>query len=124
MSIRPVKLNLDGTVNVVHDERDHAGTIAITDIKFVRKPDGSPDYRFIEMTCPVVGCGSVSVHPVGGGADPRRVQRLFVRKLFQSQEHSSISLLEAFQAAKAMAEQMDGPTRWKLRSLLDLDKDD
>jgi hypothetical protein len=124
MSIRPVRLNLAATINVVHDECDHEGTVAITDIKFVRKPDGSPDYRFIELACPVEGCGAVSVHPVSGGADPRRVQRLFVRKLLQSQEHTSTTLLEAFQAARAMAEKMDGPARWKFRSLLDLDRDD
>ena len=81
MSVRPVRFNEDGSIDVVHDEQTHAGVIAAADVHWVTKMDGtSHDHNFISLTCPEPGCGAVSTHPVGGGAAPAEVQQMFVRK--------------------------------------------
>lgn len=120
MSIRPVKFTSGGAVEVFHDERGHGGVVQLRNVQFGRKPDQTDDFRFIELPCPVEGCGSLSVHPAGGGADPERVQELFVRALHRHPRHTSRSLEEARLAVKAMAEEMDGPGRFRLETVEEL----
>lgn len=80
MSIRPTRFNADGSIDVWHDEASHGGVILAKHIQFGSQFDGTPNVHSIGLRCPVSGCGSMSVHPVGGGADPEMVQRLFVRQ--------------------------------------------
>lgn len=80
MSIRPVGFSGTG-IEVVHDEFGHGGTVAFGDINFAARVGGGVDRRFIVIVCPVLGCNSMSVHPLSGGAAPRVIQRLFAHML-------------------------------------------
>ena len=44
MSVRPVTMNPDGSLDVVHDEETHAGTIPAAEVTWVTKMDGSHVY--------------------------------------------------------------------------------
>lgn len=79
MSVRPVAYDPTGGVTVVHDDAPvpHGGAVAFAEVRFGRAPDGSVDPETLELGCPV--CGAGSCHPLGGGADPPRVQKLFLR---------------------------------------------
>src|SRR5580765_286281 len=80
MSVRPVTFNADGSIDVVFDEMGHSGTIPAAEVVWATKLDGSHDHNFIVLNCPD-GCGASSTHPVGGGAAPADVQRMFVEKV-------------------------------------------
>ncbi|SRR6266576_3727684 len=79
MSVRPVLLNADGSVDVVFDEGGHSGTIPVAEVEWATNPDGSGNHFGIVLVCPD-GCGATSTHPVGGGAAPAEVQQMFVNK--------------------------------------------
>ena len=79
MSVRPIKFNTDGSVDVVYDEGGHSGTIPAAEIKWATGIGGTEDHNFIVLACPD-GCGATSTHPVGGGAAPTEVQTMFVNK--------------------------------------------
>ena len=116
MSIRPVKITDQG-IEVVHDERNHGGVVPLAQITFSKTPAGQNDVRYINLPCPVAGCDSVSCHPIGGGAAPREVQRLFVHVFERAGQARAI----AFDRVKRMANEMDGPGRFKFASVTDLD---
>lgn len=65
---------------VTHDDApggSHTGTIDPATILHTTDPmTGAENHNYIALTCPV--CGSVSTHPVGGGAQPGSVQHMFV----------------------------------------------
>lgn len=79
MSVRPVLLNADGSIDVVFDEGGHSGTIPAAEVAWAINIDGSHNHNFIVLVCPD-GCGATSTHPVGGGAAPADVQQMFVKK--------------------------------------------
>ncbi len=122
MSIRPVTFNADGSVEVWHDERSHGGTVAAASIRFlVAESTGAEDIRFLTLPCPAVGCGSVSTHPAGGGADPDRVQRLFARMYQRNVTSPALTGLDTWTAAKGKVQEvvgaMDGPGRYRLEGV-------
>lgn len=78
MAVMPVGADATG-VQVYHAEMGHGGTIPWADVGFARGPTGAPSQHFVTLPCPVAGCGSVSVHPVSGGADRDAVQELFAQ---------------------------------------------
>lgn len=80
MSVRPVLTYADGSIEVVLDELAHEGVIPAGQIVWATKVDGTPDHNTIVLECPD-GCGSVSWHPVGGGAAPAEIQGMFVDKI-------------------------------------------
>jgi hypothetical protein len=116
VSVRPVRFEPDGGIEVVHDEAGHGGTVAFADIAFGRNPDGTLNPDFIVLTCPVAGCGAVSVHPVGGGAAPGEVQKLFARTVMRRAAALGIPVAQRNWAGikgriRARVQAMDGPER-------------
>jgi hypothetical protein len=106
---------------VTHDDvpdGTHGGSIQPTDVTYTTNPDGSHNHQFASVTCPV--CGSVSTHPVGGGAQPALVQQMFVE--ISLREGCPCNAPMALGAARAVAEdhvkhhceEMDGIGRWQL----------
>ena len=115
MSVRPVTLHPDGSVDVVYDEQGHSGTIPATDVRWASNADGSHDHNFIVLVCPD-GCGASSTHPVGGGAAAAEVQQMFVYKT--EAEGCACGNVEAGTNAipeshvRLNCSRMDGPERW------------
>ena len=122
MSVRPVLFHEDGSVDVVYDEQGHSGTIPAAEIRWAANVDGSDNHSFIVLECPD-GCGSVSTHPVGGGAAPVDVQQMFVKKTEQA--GCACGQVEAGRTdavpeshARLNCNRMDGPGRWQLDQAL------
>lgn len=80
MSVRPVKFNTDGSIDVVFDEMGHSGTVLAADVVWTKNMDGTDNHQFINLPCPD-GCGATSTWPVGGGADAIMGQQMFVKKV-------------------------------------------
>ena len=119
MSVRPVQFNADGSIEVLHDEGNHGGTIPAAEVQWATKMDGSHDHSFIVLTCPFESCGSSSTHPVGGGAAPAEVQQMFVNKV--QAEGCACGHVQAADAntlgeshVHLAVDRMDGPGRWQL----------
>jgi hypothetical protein len=116
-----VAFHPDGSVDIVHDDAPggaHSGNVPAAQIGFVAIVGGSGhDHRFIPLPCPVAGCGSTTLHPIGGGADAPRVQELFVR--VAARLGCACGLVTAGKPipivqshVKLEAERMDGAGRW------------
>lgn len=117
MSIRPIQQNADGSIAVIHDELGHTGTIPAAEIQWGTAFDMSPDHNFITLICPEPGCGSVSTHPVGGGAAPVEVQQMFVAKVDRDGCVCPMGKAASKMASEHVHElvtAMDGPERWAL----------
>lgn len=116
MSVRPIAFAADGGITVLHDDLGHTGAVAFADMRFGRGPDGAVDPDFLVIACPV--CGAVSVHPIGGGCDPVRVQLLFARIYSRRRAALGIPTGATWQQIKdrvrTRVEAMDGPRRWRL----------
>lgn len=115
MSVRPTIFHDNGRIDVWHDERGHGGTVRLADIHHPARLTGADDTRYLMVACPVTGCDSVSVHPVGGGADPERVQALHALKRAEQDRRRPFGAVLAEIAAEAEA--MDGPGRFRLRDV-------
>jgi|SRR5215471_18251397 len=118
MSVRPISTNPDGSIEVVYDETGHTGTIAAADIRHTVNISGAENHNFIVLACPD-GCGTVSTHPVGGGAAPVEVQQMFVNKVDhdgcpcgQVQSTDVTTLGESH--VRLLVNRQDGPGRWAL----------
>jgi hypothetical protein len=106
---------------VTHDDApggSHEASVAHTGIKHATGIDGAPNHQSAVVACPV--CGSVSTHPVGGGAQPPLVQEMFVR-LVQRDDcpcPDNFKAARSFSAAKehvkVHTEEMDGVGRWQV----------
>jgi len=115
-----------GGWDVVHDDApggSHAGHVAATDIAFGQQTDGTPDYRTAVIACPFPGCGSVSTHPLGGGAAPRSVQEMFVRMVirlgcpcgaFTAGKSAVLTILHL----KGHVAAIEGIQRWQVASIV------
>jgi hypothetical protein len=112
-----VNFNADGSIDAVYDELGHSGTIPAAEVKWTTAIDGSEDHNFIVLTCPD-GCGAVSTHPVGGGADAPNVQQMFVNKVEREGcACGQVPAREPESAAdhvKELVTAMDGEERWAL----------
>jgi hypothetical protein len=118
MSVRPVTFYPDGSIDVVYDEQGHTGTIPAAEIVWTTNMDGGDSHNFIVLHCPD-GCGATSTHPVGGGAAPVEVQRLFVDKTTrdgcacgQVAAGRTDSVPESH--VHLNCDRLDGPARWQL----------
>lgn len=118
MSVRPVTLNGDGSIDVVYDETGHTGTIAAADVHWITNPDGADNHNYIVLDCPDA-CGGSSAWPVGGGADAVMGQQMFVNKASMDgcacgvcQPGDTSSLPEAH--IRLLVNRMDGLNRWQL----------
>ena len=117
MSVRPVTLNADGSIDVVFDEMGHSGTIPAAEVQWVANMDGSHNHNFIVLNCPD-GCGASSTHPVAGGAAPAEVQQMFVKKV-QAEGcacgHVSPTDTDGLGEShvRLNVNRMDGPGRWQ-----------
>lgn len=123
MSVRPVRVAADGGVEVRHDEAGHGGVVAVADVRFGRDPGGGVDPDWLELPCPVPGCGAVSYHPVGGGAHPAPVQALFLRTVLRRAAalgvpvgQRSFAAIKARVRARVLAADGD-PDRWRLEAM-------
>jgi len=115
-----------GGWTAIHDDApggSHGGPLAATDVSFGTLPDGSTDYRSASITCPFPGCGSVSTHPVGGGAQPRSVQELFIRMVirlgcpcgaFTAGKTPILTILHL----KGHVQVLEGAQRWVVASIV------
>jgi len=125
MTIRPMRVNANGTVDVYHEELGHSGTVALADLQHPLGRDGSADPAFLILPCP--GCTSVTFHPASGGAAPQEVQRLFAAKFKahgvpqrpdatgKKQPPRPVQdWQEAKSSLRALVEAQDGPGRWLL----------
>jgi len=114
----------DGTWTVTHDDAfggSHEGSIAPTSVSFTAKVDGGNDYRAMVITCPV--CGAVSTHPMGGGAQPFRVQEMFIRQLIRlgcpcGQMPAGRTPLLAIAHARQHVNALEFVGRWQLASMV------
>lgn len=123
MSVRPVAFDPSGGITVHHDELQHGGTVSLSGVRFGRKVDGTVDTDWISVTCPV--CGAISFHPVSGGADAPRIQKLFLRTYLR--RAAALGIQATFAAAKARVkarvQAMDGAERWRLESMQSEDEE-
>jgi hypothetical protein len=123
VSVLPVKFNADGSVDVVHGDApggSHGGTVSAGALSlgaFSTLTGGGQTHNAIGLPCPVAGCGAVSFHPIGGGAEPAAVQELFVRVVArvgcpcgQLTAGKPIAIVQAH--VKLQTERMDGVGRW------------
>jgi hypothetical protein len=108
MAIIPTGYSAAG-VEVRHDERGHGGVVSWDALAFARTPAGVLDDRHIILPCPVAGCNSASLHPVSGGADPERVQRLFIRAYLASADVPATT----WEAALALVKARAGGENWR-----------
>jgi hypothetical protein len=117
MSVRPVAVHEDGSVDVVYDEGGHSGTIAAAEVRWTTAPDGTEDHNFIVLNCPD-GCGASSTHPVGGGADRVNVQQMFVNKIeLDGCACGHVDIRSdgvPFSHARLLCNRMDGAGRWQI----------
>jgi hypothetical protein len=105
MSIRPIEFNNSTRIyRMNHDEMGHIFDILESDIHFAEGTD-----RFINVPCLI--CGSLSVHPAGGGADPASIQPMFVRMYVKE---FAMSISDAITHAKNIVTEMDGEGRWQV----------
>jgi hypothetical protein len=98
---------------VMHDDApggSHTGTIDPTSIHYTENMDQTPNPDFLTVECPV--CHSVSTHPVGGGAQPAKVQELFIRMTLR--EGWTRSAVDAIEDVKKRCNQMDGEGRFQV----------
>jgi hypothetical protein len=109
MSIRPVKLSPDGTIDVWHDEAGHGHTLSIQDIGFSQSAQGSINEDFLVIPC---FCGSISVHPITGGSDPANIQALFVA--LKRHKKPKTSWQEAIDDVKRRIVSLEGEERIRL----------
>jgi hypothetical protein len=115
VSVRPIAFNVDGSVDVVFDELGHSGTIPAAQVVWATDINSGQNHNFIVLQCPD-GCGATSTHPVGGGAAPVEVQRMFVAKT----EREGCACGNVAPSTTAVPEshvhlncsRMDGPDRW------------
>ena len=117
MSIRPTNFLPNGDIEVIFDELGHSGTIPANEIRWATNIDGSESHNYIVLACPD-GCGAVSTHPVGGGADAPNVQQMFVNKV--EREGCACGQVPAREPESAadhvreLVTAMDGEERWAL----------
>jgi hypothetical protein len=128
MAIRTVAFDPSGGITVNHDEAGHGGAVAFADLVFARNPDGTVNPDFLVVPCPVAGCGALSVHPVGGGAAPAMVQKLFLRVVSRRAAALGIPLGQRTFAAikarvKARVLATDSADRWRLEAMTSEDDD-
>lgn len=127
MSVRPVAFNPDGSIDVVHDDAPggaHSGTVAAVALGLAAFSQlGAQSHNSFALPCPVAGCGSSSLHSIGGGAAPAAVQELFVRVIRrlgcpcgQVAAGASPSIAQAH--VKLQAERIDGIGRWAIQGQL------
>jgi hypothetical protein len=109
--------NGDGTWTFIDDGLNHTGSIQSADVTYTINMDGSYNHNLILVTCPI--CGSATTHPVGGGAQPLSVQKMFVLKTEidgcpcgQTQPDDTSGLPESH--VRLNCNRMDGPGRWQL----------
>jgi hypothetical protein len=113
MPITPTKFNADGTFEVRHDERNHSGQVNLADCSFRTALNGTVDQSQLIVPCPVGGCNSHSLWPVGGGSDPEMGQRLFVHAL--RARAAGRTWLQALAIQRTLVQTRDGgPDRWRL----------
>ncbi|HXJ31379.1 MAG TPA: hypothetical protein VNG35_12110 [Gemmatimonadales bacterium] len=117
MSVRPVTLNADGSIDVVYDERGHSGTVAAADVVWGTSSGGSADHNYIMLECPD-GCGGASAWPVAGGAAAPIAQQMFLEKV--QREGCPCGTVEAGRSdalpeghVRLNCNRMDGPGRWQ-----------
>jgi hypothetical protein len=118
MSIRPINFLPNGDLEVVYDELGHGGTIPAAEVRWTTDTTGADSHNFIVLVCPD-GCGAVSTHPVGGGADAAGVQEMFVRKVnLEGCACPVVDVIDPPETAiahvKELVTAMDGAERWAL----------
>jgi len=105
------------TVAVRHEETGHTGAIPFANVGFARNQDGTKDYRYATLHCPVAGCDTVSVYPVAGGSLPDSAQALFVAAALAASPadlpNPPTTLAEARARVQGLVEAMDGVGRWR-----------
>lgn len=123
MAVRPIAFDPSGGITVSHDDLGHTGTVAFADVRFARNIDNSIHSLFLIITCPV--CGAVSTHPVAGGCDAPRVQKLFLRTYLRRAALLGIpaTFAAAKERVKARVTAMDGPAYWRLESMQSEDEE-
>ena len=110
MSVRPITFNEDGSIDYYYDEEQHSGTIPQDQINFLSDPiSGQINHNVIILECQD-NCGGISWHPVSGGAAPKEVQEMFVRKFIAN----GASALDAIAETKSRCIAMDGEDRWQV----------
>ena len=120
MSIRPISY-ADGVYEIWHDERNHGGQVSSDLVNFaVNITDDTPIFNIIGIYCPLDE--DSSWHPVGGGADPDRVQPMFAQIVSTKgcpcgliQGPMPLRLAQAH--IKKHADEMDGRGRYRDNSL-------
>jgi hypothetical protein len=104
MGIRPTGYSAQG-VEVWHDERGHGGTVPWAEVDYLKRPDGTGHQSYVVLPCPVAGCGSVSTHPVSGGADRDGVRELFAQHY---RRRGGGTIEEARELVRQRAKELDG----------------
>jgi hypothetical protein len=118
VTLRPVLVHEDGSIDAVYDETGHSGTVAAAQVVWTSDTSGTGNHAYIVLPCPD-GCGAVAIHPVGGGAAPLNVQQMFVEKT--TREGCACGQVAAGRTdgvpeshARLNCNRMDGPGRWQL----------
>lgn len=123
MSVDPVRINRDKTVDLHHVEAGHEGKVALADIPFA--PDimkGGYNTDFIVLSCPK--CPTTSLHHVSGGSAPAATQALFVHIAYEQLKKTygkTASWTEARDSVKERIIQRF-PDRWQIEYLSETDE--
>lgn len=107
----------DGSWVVVHDDAtggSHSGTMLPTSLV-------SGDFRSATIVCPV--CSGSSSHPIGGGAQPKSAQEMFVRQLIRvgcpcASLTAGKSAFLAIAHARGHVNVLEGNLRWQVGSIV------
>lgn len=110
MSVRPLAFHPNGQIDYWHDEESHGGTVQIADLQHPSGLNGVDD-RFLILPCQ---CGTVSIHPISGGADPDRIQALFALKRATAPANRNKPFATILQEVADATAALDGPGRFKL----------
>jgi hypothetical protein len=123
VTLRPIAYQADGSITVGHDDLGHAGAIPFAQVRFGRDAGGGVDPDVLLLVCPV--CGQTACHPIGGGAAPGPVQKLFLRTILR--RAAALGIAADFATVKARvqarAEALDGVGRFRLGAFTSEDDD-
>lgn len=122
MCIRPIAFSESTKIYTMLDEdNNHTFDVLLSQLPFSNGISGDAEWRSFVITCLVTDCGSVSTHPVSGGAAPPDIQLLASRlveergcpcQLIPAAQETEVNLAHS----KLHCAQMDGLGRWQVEA--------
>ena len=112
MSVKPLVINADGSVEAYCEETRHSGHVPKANITYAKNQDGTDNLNLVCLPCPDM-CGVASFIPAGGGGAPLESQRMFVTKAMLDDGIDEPTAMERIKARLLETEPL-GLERWRL----------